>query len=41
VRVDADRVQADLKDGVLTLIVPKRPEAQPRKINLKAEKHKA
>jgi HSP20 family protein len=39
--VDPDRVRADLKDGVLTLIVPKRPEAQPRKINLKAEKHKA
>jgi HSP20 family protein len=30
--VDAEHVAADLKDGVLTVQIPKRPEAQPRKI---------
>jgi HSP20 family protein len=33
--VDAEHVHAELKDGVLTLVVPKRPEAQPRKITLR------
>jgi HSP20 family protein len=33
--VDADHVQAELKSGVLTLVLPKRPEMQPKKINLK------
>jgi HSP20 family protein len=33
--VDADHVVADLKDGVLSLVVPKRPEVQPKKINIK------
>ena len=32
--VDADAVKADLKNGVLTLEIPKRPEAQPRKITV-------
>ncbi len=32
--IDADRVEADMKSGVLTLTVPKRPETQPRKIAL-------
>ena len=32
--VDAERVTASLKDGVLSLHIPKRPEAQPRKINI-------
>lgn len=31
---DFDNVRADLKDGVLTLLVPKKPEVQPRKISL-------
>ena len=32
--VDADRVTAQLKDGVLTLVLPKKPEAQPKKIGI-------
>ena len=32
--VDADKAHAELKNGVLTIAVPKRPEAQPRKINV-------
>ena len=31
---DADHVRADLRDGVLTLTLPKRPEMQPRKIQV-------
>jgi HSP20 family protein len=30
--VDAERVTADLKDGVLVVQIPRRPEAQPKKI---------
>jgi HSP20 family protein len=32
---EPDRIQADLKDGVLTLHVPKRAESQPRRIELR------
>jgi HSP20 family protein len=32
--VDGENVQADLKDGVLTVTVPKRPEVQPRQIKI-------
>jgi len=41
--VDADNVSADLKSGVLTVSIPKRPEHQPKKISLKSvgEKVKA
>jgi len=40
--VDSEQVSADLKDGVLTLHVPKKPEHQPKKISIKvAEKVKA
>jgi HSP20 family protein len=34
--VDGEHVKAELKDGVLNLVVPKRPEVQPRKIQLGA-----
>ena len=32
--IDAGAISADLKSGVLTVQIPKRPEAQPRKISL-------
>ncbi len=32
--VDGEHVRADLRDGVLTLVVPKKPEVQPRKIQI-------
>jgi HSP20 family protein len=34
VAVDADRVEADLRDGVLTITLPKAESAKPRKINV-------
>lgn len=34
--VDGEHVKAELKDGVLTLVVPKKPEVQPRKIQITA-----
>ena len=34
VEVDADRVEADLRDGVLTITLPKAESAKPRKINV-------
>ena len=34
--VDGDKVQANLKDGVLSILVPKKPEAQPKKVAIKA-----
>lgn len=33
--LDADKIAADLKDGVLRVSIPKRPEAQPRTIEIK------
>lgn len=35
-KVDADKAQATLKHGVLTLTLPKAPEVQPRQISVKA-----
>jgi HSP20 family protein len=32
---DADRIEADLRNGVLTLTIPKKSEAKPRKITIK------
>ena len=32
--LDADRIEADYTDGVLTLCIPVVPQAQPRKINV-------
>jgi HSP20 family protein len=34
IEVDADRVEADLRDGVLTITLPKAEIAKPRKINI-------
>ena len=34
VEVDADHVEADLRDGVLTISLPKAESAKPRKINV-------
>jgi HSP20 family protein len=34
VEVDADHVEADLRDGVLTITLPKAENAKPRKINV-------
>ena len=32
--IDADKAHAQLKNGVLSVAIPKRPETQPRKINV-------
>ena len=34
-KIDADAVQADLRDGVLTIILPKAPAVPPRRIEVK------
>ena len=39
--VDFEHVGADLKNGVLSIVVPKMPEAQPQKISVTAPEHKA
>ena len=38
--IDADRVEAALKDGVLSITLPKAPSAKPRKIEVKLLGHK-
>jgi HSP20 family protein len=35
--VETAKIDADLQDGVLTMILPKKPESQPRQINVKAK----
>lgn len=35
--LDSDRIEAGLKDGVLTLHVPKQAQARPRRIEVRAE----
>jgi HSP20 family protein len=35
--VDAEKISASLKDGVLTLALPKKPEAQPRQIKISVQ----
>jgi hypothetical protein len=37
---DADHAEADLRNGVLTLSVPKLPQHQPRKISLRGSVEK-
>ena len=38
---DPDHVNANMENGVLTLVVPKKPEAQPKRIGLKGLVEKA
>lgn len=35
--IDAERVKATVRQGVLTVVLPKSPKAQPRKISVSAE----
>ncbi|MCA9677003.1 MAG: Hsp20/alpha crystallin family protein [Myxococcales bacterium] len=39
--IDAEHCRSELKDGVLTLVVPKRPEAQAKKIPIAVGKSKS
>ena len=34
--IDGENVNANLKDGVLSILVPKKPESQPKKVAIKA-----
>lgn len=37
---DADHIKAELRDGVLNVMVPKRPEVQPKKVTVQTEPSK-
>jgi len=37
VPVDADKVKARMKDGILEIIIPKAEEAKPKKVSIEAE----
>ena len=39
--IDGEHIRAELKDGVLTVLVPKLPEARPQKIAIKPETKKS
>jgi len=39
--VDSNRIHADLRDGVLSVLVPKRPESQPKKITIGTAAHES
>ena len=34
--IDAEHVEAELKDGVLTIVAPKKPELKPHRISVKS-----
>lgn len=38
--VDAEQMKADLADGVLTIQIPKKPQAKPRRISIGSGGHK-
>ncbi|MBK8996018.1 MAG: Hsp20/alpha crystallin family protein [Myxococcales bacterium] len=35
--VDGEKIEADLKDGVLNVKLPKKPEAQPKQVSVKSK----
>ena len=35
--VDAEKIQADLKDGILKIVIPKKEEAKPKQISVKVK----
>jgi HSP20 family protein len=39
--IDGDHVRAELKDGVLTVLVPKLPEVQPKKVEISGGQKKS
>jgi HSP20 family protein len=39
--VDVNQISSDLKDGVLTVVLPKRPETQPKRIAIGAGKSRS